>query len=260
MKRLARYLLLLPLLFSCSKVDLSKLYTEGNYQEVYDFSLSKIETKITDEPLYYLARSANKLGLQEDSVNAALLYTLLFSSESDERDSMLRIILHYGNNEDALNAGLELKEDNALTKDDSIQLYKVFNDNKMYSEANKFISQLYLKLSHSEYVFCLVNGGANIDRILTTLENYQMQSGTNEEFLSSIRLMLPTVDEEFEIERMSDFFERTFDGDTRYALLIGDFYFDIQNNEKTALYWKIAKKDFSEAIENREIVSGINID
>ena len=103
MKRLAIFLLLLPLFFSCSKVDLSKLYTEGNYQEVYDISLSKIETKITDEPLYYLARSANKLGLNEDSVNAALLYTLLFSSESDERDSMLRIILHYGNKEDAMN-------------------------------------------------------------------------------------------------------------------------------------------------------------
>lgn len=251
-------LIILPLLFSCSKKEFSNLYNDGSYKEVYSLASTVTENKLDSTALYYKALSANRLGYNEESVKAAYLFVLLNDGSSDEKTAMERIILHYGEKEEALEVGKLLYSEGKLTKDDSIQYYKVLNDNRLYSNANDYLNELYMMLSDSEYLFCLINGGAELDIILEALNTINLNSGTSESFLTSIRMLLTKIDEPEEVVKLSRFFDKTFDGNTKYALIIGDFYFDHNNSAKMLYYWDIAKKDFPEAVKVRRSVSNSN--
>lgn len=251
-------LIVLPLLFSCSNKEFSSLYSEGNYSEVYSLTSTVTENKLDSNALYYKALSANRLGYNKEAVDAAYLYVLLNEKSSDEKTSMERIILHYGTKEEALEVGKFLHSEGKLTKDDSIQYYKILNDNKLYSDANEYLNELYIKLSEGEYLFCLINGGAELDQILEALYTSHLNSGTSEAFLASVRMLLPKIKTDMEIEKVSNFFSKTFDGNTKLALIIGDFYFDHGNKEKMKEYWSIAEKDYPEAVSVRLSVAKAN--
>ena len=47
------------------------------------------------------------------------------------------------------------------------------------------------------------------------------------------------------------FIERTFDGNAQYALIIGDFYFNIQDKDKAIYYWNYAKDMYPNAYRTR---------
>lgn len=257
MKRILLIFLFLPLFFSsCSKENISELYKAGVYEQVFEITSELCAEKFQEEALYYKAMSANRLGYREESVNAASLYILLYSKPSDEKLVMERIVLHYGASMIALEAAELLQEETIPTKEDSIQIYKVLNDNKLYTKANTFLNEIYTSLSTLEYVFCMINGGASVDRIISGIEELYAEEGVSDNLLSVLRLLLPKLVEDGNYSTIESFLVRTFNGDPDYGVIIGDFYYDIKNLDKMNYYWNFALSSYPEAIQTRLKIAG----
>ncbi len=252
MKKLILFCILcLLFLSSCSKINLEKLYNSGDYQAVYDSSTELLKEEFSSSALYYKALASYRLGFQSDAVNSARLFILLYPREADEKIAMERVVLHYGDMLSSLEAGEHLESDNMLSKEDSIQYYKVLIDNGLYTRATVFLRTLDSILNKAEFAFCLINGNAPIWQITYALDNLYSEEGCSTAFLSGVRAMISSLDPKTESNSVSIFLDRTFDGNSQYAIIIGDFYYSIKQYDKMRYYWNLAKEDYPEAIDVR---------
>ena len=243
---------------ACSGDNLGSLYDDQDFKSVYERSSLILKEKLDDEALYYEALSANRLGLYEDAVTAARLYALLFNDNYDEARSMEKLVLHYGERDVALSAGESLLSKGSMDKEDLIQFYKVLMDNGLYTEANIFLEELSGKLTKVEYAFCLINGNAPIWQIINSIAEIYNSEGCSQNYLSAVRLAISKAESEIELESMELYLEQAFDGNTQFALIIGDFFYNLGNRKKMEYYWNLAKKDFPEAVDTRLRISNPN--
>lgn len=256
---MTRFLLVLffCLLFfiSCSDDDLSSLYDNREYAVVYEKSSRVLNEKFEPDALYYKAMAANRIGKYDESALASRLYLLLFSSDKDKTMAMERLVLHYGDKISALESGELLYRDDSLSKDDYIQFFKVLIDNGLYTKANTLLEEITLKLTKTEYSFCLINGGAPVWQIIKGLEDLYNAEGSSSNYLSNVRLAISKAQTKIELETIAEYLESAFDGNTQLALIIGDLFFNLSSNEKMEYYWDIAKKDYPDAVDVRRRIS-----
>lgn len=236
---------------SCSKSGISTSYSSGEYENAYNKAVIMLSTRLDDDALFYKSLSASRLGYIDRCLDSARLYLLLFNKDNDRTIAMERMILYYGNPSESLQVGEELYSRNSLTKDDSIQYYKLLMDSSQQDRANQLLENIYPTLTSSEYTFCLINGCAPTWQVLDSLRNLYKESGSSDVFLQLVRFAILKLDRETDLRMMQEFLEETFDGNTEYAIILGDFFYDANNSDKTRFYWNIAQSDYPEAIDVR---------
>ena len=252
MMRIIKLVLILSsfiFLVSCNKNDLDDIAKTGDWDKVKDITTEIIESKgLEKEALFYNALSLYYTGNYKEAVDAARIYILMYDKSSPV---ILKILLYKGVSQEAYSAGEVLFDLNAMNSSDKIQFFKVLNDLGRIDEAGLLIFDLKNSLPVYDYCFALINGNATSMLILESLEMLYKSEGISNNFLSIADKAFNIFSKrEYRIKPQS-FIERTFDENAQYALIIGDFYFNIQDKDRAIYYWNYAKDMYPNAYRTR---------
>ena len=252
MMRIIKLVLILSsfiFLVSCNKNDLDDIAKIGDWDKVKDITTEIIESKgLEKEALYYNALSLYYTGNYKEAVDAARIYILMYDKSSPV---ILKILLYKGVSQEAYSAGEVLFDLNAMNSSDKIQFFKVLNDLGRIDEAGLLISDLKNSLPVYDYCFALINGNATSMLILESLEMLYKSEGISNNFLSIADKAFNIFSKREYKVKPQGFIESTFDGNAQYALIIGDFYYKIQDKDKAIYYWNYAKDMYPNAYRTR---------
>ena len=252
MMRIIKLVLILSsfiFLVSCNKNDLDDIAKTGDWDKVKDITTEIIESKgLEKEALYYNALSLYYTGNYKEAVDAARIYILMYDKSSPV---ILKILLYKGVSQEAYSAGEVLFDLNAMNSSDKIQFFKVLNDLGRIDEAGLLISDLKNSLPVYDYCFALINGNATSMLILESLEMLYKSEGISNNFLSIADKAFNIFSKREYSVKPQGFIESTFDGNAQYALIIGDFYYKIQDKDKAIYYWNYAKDMYPNAYKTR---------
>ena len=252
MMRIIKLVLILSsfiFLVSCNKNDLDDIAKIGDWDKVKDITTEIIESKgLEKEALYYNALSLYYTGNYKEAVDAARIYILMYDKSSPV---ILKILLYKGVSQEAYSAGEVLFDLNAMNSSDKIQFFKVLNDLGRIDEAGLLISDLKNSLPVYDYCFALINGNATSMLILESLEMLYKSEGISNNFLSIADKAFNIFSKREYKVKPQGFIESTFDGNAQYALIIGDFYYKIQDKDKAIYYWNYAKDMYPNAYKTR---------
>ena len=252
MARISRLILVLLSFFflaSCTKSDLSELAKEGNWIVVYETSSSMIEKKgIENESLYYNALSLYYTARYKEAVDASRLYCLMYDSTNPV---ILKILLYKASYEEAYEAGKALLAGKNMNSSDKIQYFSILNSLERVDEANAFIKELKAILTPYEYCFALINGKATSSTILEGMEMLYESDGISNNFLAIADKAYTIFANREYRSKPESFLEKTFDGNSQYALIAGDFFYRLNDNAKALEYWEKAKKMYPNAYQTR---------
>ena len=236
-------------LVSCNKNDLDDIAKTGDWERVKNISTETIESKgLEKEALYYNALSLYYTGNYKNAVDSARIYILMYDKNSPV---ILKILLYKGVSQEAYSAGEILFELNAMNSSDKIQFFKVLNDLGRIDEAGLLISDLKESLPVYDYCFALINGNATSMLIQESLEMLYKEEGISNNFLSIADKAFDIFSKREYRAKPQSFIESTFDGNAQYALIIGDFYYKIQDKDKAIYYWNYAKDMYPNAYKTR---------
>lgn len=252
MMRIVKLVLILSsflFLVSCNKNDLDDIAKTGDWERVKNISTETIESKgLEKEALYYNALSLYYTGNYKNAVDSARIYILMYDKTSPV---ILKILLYKGVSQEAYSAGEILFELNAMNSSDKIQFFKVLNDLGRIDEAGLLISDLKESLPVYDYCFALINGNATSMLIQESLEMLYKEEGISNNFLSIADKAFNIFSKREYRAKPQSFIESTFDGNAQYALIIGDFYYKIQDKDKAIYYWNYAKDMYPNAYKTR---------
>ena len=234
---------------SCNKNDLDDIAKTGDWERVKNISTETIESKgLEKEASYYNPLSLYYTGNYKNAVDSARIYILMYDKTSPV---ILKILLYKGVSQEAYSAGEILFELNAMNSSDKIQFFKVLNDLGRIDEAVLLISDLKESLPVYDYCFALINGNATSMLIQESLEMLYKEEGISNNFLSIADKAFNIFSKREYRANPQSFIESTFDGNAQYALIIGDFYYKIQDKDKAIYYWNYAKDMYPNAYKTR---------
>lgn len=236
-------------LVSCNKNDLDDIAKTGDWDRVKEITTDLIESKgLEKKALYYNALSLYYTGNYKGAVDSARIYILMYDKTSPV---ILKILLYKGFSQEAYSAGEILFDLNAMNSSDKIQFFKVLNDLGRIDEAGLLITDLKESLPVYDYCFALINGNATSMLIEESLEMLYKEEGISNNFLSiADKAFNIFSNREYRVKPQA-FIESTFDGNAQYALIIGDFYYKIQDKDKAIYYWNYAKDMYPNAYKTR---------
>ena len=252
MMRMIKLILILSsflFLFSCNKEDLDDIAKTGDWERVKTLSTEILESKGLDkEPLFYNAVSLYYTGNYAKAVDSSRIYILMYEKNNPV---ILKILLYKGVPEEAYSSGEILKSLNAMNSSDKIQYFKVLNDLGRIDEASLLISDLKENLPIYDYCFALLNGNATSMQLLDSLDLLYEEEGVSNNFLSIVdKAFNLFTNREYRVKPQA-FIEKTFDGNAQYALIIGDFFYRINDRQKANYYWNYAKDMYPNAYKTR---------
>ena len=251
MKNYFLVLCLLPLflLSSCKDSSLSDLAKDNQWNQVAIEAKSRIDEKgIDKETLYYYAIALYYTGQYEEAIHSARIYILMYDNSSP---AILKILLYKASLEEAYEVGIKLKEEDLLNSSDKIQLFKIITSLGRESEEEEMRRELEATLSPYNYCFALLNAKSSSSNLISGLELLHENEGISTNFLYVVDKVFNLISTREDRGAIDSFIENTFDGNAQYALIIGDYYYKTNDNEKALSYWQKASSIYPNAYKTR---------
>jgi len=230
------------------------MYESGDYESVISKAGDLLEYKMDKDALYYKAMSEYKVGDMQSSVKSATLYSVLYSSEKDEkvRDT-LRILLFYGDRKiGSFDPGDLLHSSYEMSKEEYEAYFVSLMDSALYEKANSIYLEIEGKLTKREKAMMLIHGKASSDLIISILDSMHAEEGESEEYISTLTEAAKMMNERGEgMKIMQLLIESYGGGRNEVSLMIGDIYFKEGVRDRAIRYWTEAYASFPDEVRER---------
>lgn len=242
---------------SCSSDSYSSIYEQGDYERLVTMCDRALEEGLSQDALYYKMMACYRLGRQEESVDAALAYSLIYSSKEDERlSNALRIILLYDDDPVLrVQSGHRLADSGSGRTSDQMYYFSALMDIGDYETAAEVYNSLRDRISSRDAALLCISAGASSGLIASNLESWYSQEGYSQEFRNAVveasgillqrsegQLALPLV---FRI--------RQGESDSLSNLILGDIYAQMGDEKSARTYYGLAYLDYPSAVSGRLI-------
>lgn len=243
---------LLSLLFfvSCHRnsIDYKGLLSSNQYEELYKAASESLNTKVSEEALYY--KTAASYYLDKDS-ECSLLADLYLSMYSDNRSNVLKMVLYKGSLEKAYEAGKELYGSNNMSSSDKIQYFKILTRLEKIDEAKYLINEIEDILPPYDYAYAVINGKYTSSVILKALKKLLDDEGISMRYLVLAKTALEILQVRDYRELTNQFLATSFNGNPQYAQMIGDYFYNLNELDQAMSYWVYSKEMYPTAFEAR---------